>query len=51
MKFNYDIDYVRRQFPATKAVINNETVAILDGPGGTQVPTRVVEKINDYCRF
>lgn len=45
---NYDVNYVRKQFPSVQKIVNGKKVAILDGPGGTQVPIRVVEKINDY---
>jgi len=45
---NYDIDYIREQFPALKRRINNFPVIYFDGPGGTQVPRRVINAISDY---
>ena len=40
-----DIDYVRSQFPALERIYNGFPVAYLDGPGGTQVPQRVIDKV------
>ena len=48
MKMQFDVNYVREQFPALRREHNGLPVIILDGPGGSQVPKRVVEKINDY---
>ncbi len=48
---NYKIDYIREQFPALSKTVNGIPAAFLDGPGGTQVPRRVVEKINDYLYY
>lgn len=39
----YDVTGVRRRFPALTRVEDGETVAYLDGPGGTQVPTSVID--------
>ncbi|MGI6257124.1 MAG: cysteine desulfurase-like protein [Anaerovoracaceae bacterium] len=50
-KFQFDIDYVRMQFPALSRTVNGYPAAFLDGPGGTQVPKRVVDKINDYLYY
>jgi len=49
--FKFDIDYVREQFPAMSKTVNGYPAAFLDGPGGTQVPRRVVDKINDYLYY
>jgi cysteine desulfurase family protein (TIGR01976 family) len=46
MKF--DVQYIRQQFPAMERTINGYPAAYLDGPGGTQVPKRVVDKVVDY---
>ena len=40
-----DVDYVRSQFPALERIYNGFPVAYLDGPGGTQVPQRVIDKV------
>ena len=39
---------IRAQFPALERVHNGYPVAYFDGPGGTQVPRRVVEAMADY---
>jgi len=47
-----DLTWVRAQFPALAQTVNehpNECPAVfLDGPGGTQVPQRVIDAIADY---
>ena len=42
------VDEIRSHFPALRRVHNGHPVAYFDGPGGTQVPTQVVEAMNDY---
>src|SRR5215218_4579169 len=39
---------IRKHFPALERVHNGYPVAYFDGPGGTQVPRRVVEQMSDY---
>ena len=39
---------IRQHFPALERVHNGYPVAYFDGPGGTQVPRYVVEKMTDY---
>jgi len=39
---------IRKHFPALERVHNGYPVAYFDGPGGTQVPRFVVEKMSDY---
>ena len=39
---------IRQHFPALERVHNGHPVAYFDGPGGTQVPRFVVEKMSDY---
>ena len=41
-------DEIRSHFPALLRRHNHLPVAFFDGPGGTQVPHRVVEAVNDY---
>jgi cysteine desulfurase family protein (TIGR01976 family) len=43
-----DLAWVRSQFPALAQTINKHPVVFLDGPGGTQVPQRVIDAIADY---
>lgn len=47
----FKVDWVREQFPALAKTVNGVPAAFLDGPGGTQVPVRVVQKINDYLYY
>jgi cysteine desulfurase family protein (TIGR01976 family) len=42
------LEGVRSQFPALSRVYNGFPVAYFDGPGGTQVPRVVVDRMNDY---
>src|SRR5450432_1373736 len=43
-----DLTYVRSQFPSLAQTVNGHPAAFLDGPGGTQVPQRVIDAISDY---
>ena len=43
-----DINWVRAQFPALSQTVNGNPAVFLDGPGGTQVPQRVIDAISDY---
>src|SRR5450759_1567318 len=45
---NYDVAYVRSQFPALKRTIDGRPAAYLDGPGGTQTPRRVLDAVRDH---
>src|SRR6202035_825353 len=45
-----DITWVRSQFPALAQTVNGHPAAFLDGPGGTQVPQRVIDAISNYLR-
>jgi cysteine desulfurase family protein (TIGR01976 family) len=45
-----DLSWVRSQFPALNQTVNGHPAAFLDGPGGTQVPQRVIDAISDYLR-
>ncbi len=40
-----DINYIRGQFPALERTHKGFPVAYLDGPGGTQVPQRVIDTV------
>jgi cysteine desulfurase family protein (TIGR01976 family) len=42
------VSEIRKHFPALERVHNGYPVAYFDGPGGTQVPRFVVEKMADY---
>jgi cysteine desulfurase family protein (TIGR01976 family) len=43
-----DLIYVRSQFPSLTQTVNGHPAAFLDGPGGTQVPQRVIDAISAY---
>jgi len=43
-----DLGWVRKQFPSLAQTVNGNPVAFLDGPGGTQVPQRVIDAIREY---
>src|ERR1700727_1254743 len=45
-----DLAWVRSQFPSLSQTVNGHPAAFFDGPGGTQVPQRVVDAISDYLR-
>ena len=45
-----DLDWVRGQFPSLAQTVNGFPAAFLDGPGGTQVPQRVIDAIVDYLK-
>src|SRR5581483_9429136 len=45
-----DIQYVRSQFPSLTQIVNGYPAIFLDGPGGTQVPQRVIDAISDYLK-
>jgi cysteine desulfurase family protein (TIGR01976 family) len=45
-----DITHIRSQFPSLAQIINGHPAAFLDGPGGTQVPRRVIDAISNYLR-
>ncbi len=43
-----DINYIRGQFPALERTHQGFPVAYLDGPGGTQVPQRVIDTVTQH---
>src|SRR5438552_8474601 len=45
-----DFHTVRDQFPSLAQTVNGYPAAFLDGPGGTQVPQRVIDAITEYLR-
>jgi cysteine desulfurase family protein (TIGR01976 family) len=42
------IEYIRAQFPCLEIAVDGQPAAYLDGPGGYQVPGRVIEAVTDY---
>ena len=44
------IDWIRNQFPALSLQVAGRPAVYFDGPGGTQVPQRVIDAMRDYFR-
>ncbi len=44
----FDLTRIRAQFPSLSQTVNGYRAAFLDGPGGTQVPQRVIDAISSY---
>src|SRR5580704_15071317 len=45
-----DLDWVRAQFPSLAQTVKGQPATFLDGPGGTQVPQRVIDAMSDYLK-
>lgn len=43
-----DLSWIRAQFPALTQTVNGHPAVFFDGPGGTQVPQRVIDAVADY---
>jgi cysteine desulfurase family protein (TIGR01976 family) len=43
-----DLPNIRAQFLSLSRTVNGNPAVFLDGPGGTQVPQRVIDAISDY---
>ncbi|HUT19877.1 MAG TPA: aminotransferase class V-fold PLP-dependent enzyme, partial [Anaerolineae bacterium] len=48
MSDEFDVDWVREQFPALAQTQNGRPVVYLDNPGGTQVPQAVIDAMTGY---
>jgi len=46
----FDLAHIRGQFPSFAETVNGHPAAYLDGPGGTQVPQRVIDAISNYLK-
>jgi cysteine desulfurase family protein (TIGR01976 family) len=46
----FDPAVLRPQFPALATALDGQPVVFLDGPGGTQVPQRVIDAVTTYYR-
>jgi cysteine desulfurase family protein (TIGR01976 family) len=44
----FDVEALRAEFPALRREHDGQPVAFLDGPGGTQVPQRVIDAVTEY---
>jgi len=45
-----DLNWIRAQFPSFAQKVNGHPATYFDGPGGTQVPQRVIDAISDYLK-
>jgi cysteine desulfurase family protein (TIGR01976 family) len=43
-----DLSWIRNQFPSLRQTVGGQPAVFFDGPGGTQVPQRVVDAIAHY---
>lgn len=43
-----DSTWIRKQFPALSQTVDGHPAVFFDGPGGTQVPQRVIDAIAEY---
>ncbi len=50
VKTALDLARVRSQFPSLSQQVDGQPAVFLDGPGGTQVPQRVIDAISDYLK-
>ena len=46
----FDVGALRGEFPALGLEQDGRPLAFFDGPGGTQVPQRVIDAVVDYYR-
>src|SRR4051794_24909420 len=46
----FDVEALRRRFPALAIEDGGRPIALFDGPGGTQVPGSVIDAIASYYR-
>ncbi|MEP6639751.1 MAG: aminotransferase class V-fold PLP-dependent enzyme, partial [Chloroflexota bacterium] len=46
----FDVDALRAEFPALARQHDGRPAIFLDGPGGTQVPQRVIDAVSGYYR-
>lgn len=46
--FKFDVDYFRGQFPAMRNTVNGNQAVFMDGPGGTQLPQRVIDQMVNH---
>src|SRR3954452_5603969 len=46
----FDVERLRRRFPALSIEDGGRPVALFDGPGGTQVPDTVIDAVETYYR-
>ncbi|HLQ47847.1 MAG TPA: aminotransferase class V-fold PLP-dependent enzyme, partial [Candidatus Dormibacteraeota bacterium] len=47
---SFDVEALRRRFPALSIEQDGRPIALFDGPGGTQVPETVIDAVATYYR-
>jgi cysteine desulfurase family protein (TIGR01976 family) len=47
---SFDLTWIRSQFPSLTKTVNDRSCIFFDGPGGTQVPQRVIDAISNYLK-
>lgn len=47
---DFDVEAIRRRFPALTVEHDGRPLAFFDGPGGTQVPDTVIEAVAEFYR-
>jgi cysteine desulfurase family protein (TIGR01976 family) len=47
---SFDVEALRRRFPALSIEQDGRAIALFDGPGGTQVPESVIDAVASYYR-
>ena len=50
MTSTFDVDALRSEFPSLAVEQDGRPIAYFDGPGGTQVPQRVIDAVAGYYR-
>jgi len=45
-----DVAWCRRQFPALRRMVDGHPAVFFDGPGGSQVPQRVIDVVGHYLQ-
>ncbi len=48
LDFASRLQWIRAQFPSLSQTVNGHPAVFFDGPGGTQVPQRVIDAISQY---
>ncbi|AFY93916.1 cysteine desulfurase-like protein [Chamaesiphon minutus] len=48
---DFDLGWVRSQFPSLSQELNGQPVTFFDGPGGTQVPRNTIAAMSDYLIY
>jgi cysteine desulfurase family protein (TIGR01976 family) len=48
---DFDLGWVRSQFPSLSQELNGQPMTFFDGPGGTQVPSKTIAAMSDYLIY